>query len=207
MKIKSQAATIAALAAVCAFAVMNARRGFAAAAGLTPESMAGSYSFRLHGATRGDAICLPVGGQNHCVVSYDLIALTGVITADGWGNITGGSISYNEYGNRCEGTIRSGSYHVNPDGEGDVTLYFPDVKPLNRGSGFGGGESCYLSQLTLSTALADVRGHTARIVQLASIDAVNVGVSDPEMILSGVAVRQSEGGITAPAGGPGPTAP
>jgi hypothetical protein len=121
--------------------------------------------------------------------------VTGVFTVDGNGNIITGSINYNFQGNLCSGPITNGEYHVATDGQGDLTLNFPFVQPAfgTQGSGglFGGGSSCVFTLMTLSTALGGILNNIAQIVQLANMVAVvNEGV-DFQLVLSGVAERQT----------------
>src|SRR5271156_4705677 len=52
---------------------------------------------------------------------------TGIVTANGAGDITAGSETVNDGSNSCTGTL-TGSYTVNPDGTGILTLSFSTTK-------------------------------------------------------------------------------
>ena len=90
-------------------------------AGLTirPASAIELFRFNLQG-TYG----LSWYGADYSVSPNSTFALVGVLSLDGLGGITKGSISYNDAGTVCEGLIVAASkaYSVLPDGEGDLDI-------------------------------------------------------------------------------------
>lgn len=83
-----------------------------AQANWSPANVKGSYAFRLIGLDT--------------VATKSWIVGTGILIADGGGDITGGSITYNDGGDVCIGTVNSvnKAYTVATDGEGKLTLTF-----------------------------------------------------------------------------------
>ncbi|MGD1026148.1 hypothetical protein [Candidatus Binatus soli] len=69
--------------------------------------------------------------------SLSPIAGFGNLTADGTGNITGGTETFNAGGSVCTGTI-TGTYSVNPDGTGALTLTFTSTGPGSNCSSLSG---------------------------------------------------------------------
>jgi hypothetical protein len=75
----------------------------------TNSELNGTYAFSVSGTDTGQ----------------DFFALTGVLTADGTGKITGGATDYNSPGSGFQGAdlaITGGSYAVGSDGRGTATL-------------------------------------------------------------------------------------
>lgn len=64
------------------------------------------------------------GGYGFSILTLGAVA-SGVITADGNGNITAGEETANVAGLSCHGTL-SGSYTVNADGSGAATLFLTE---------------------------------------------------------------------------------
>jgi len=90
------------VAAVALFGSMG-RAGF----GFSVKNVRGTYASTFHGTIDG----------------------TGVLTADGAGNIVAGTETVNDGTNGCVGSLK-GSYTVNPDGTGTLTIHFTTTKTL-----------------------------------------------------------------------------
>jgi len=69
--------------------------------------------------------------------SLSPVAGFGSLTADGKGNITGGTETFNAGGSVCTGTI-TGTYSVNPDGTGASTFTFTSTGPGSNCSSLSG---------------------------------------------------------------------
>jgi hypothetical protein len=95
-------ALVAALVALCA-------GSGGALSGFSLNSVRGTYATTVHGTVDG----------------------TGTLVADGAGNVTGGSETVNDgMTNVCTGTIK-GSYTVNPDGTGTLTIHFTTTNTIH----------------------------------------------------------------------------
>ncbi len=119
--------------------------------GFSLSSVRGSYANTFHGTTDG----------------------TGTLIADGAGNITGGTETVNDGANICTGSL-GGSYTVNPDGTGTLTVIFTTIT-----TNFG---ACPSSPVT---------NHAAIVV--VSKKQVEVSGTDPTLLESGSLTRQSDG--------------
>lgn len=117
--------------------------------GFSSKSVQGTYAATFHGTVDG----------------------TGIVTADGAGNITGGTETVNDGTNSCTGTL-TGSYTVNADGTGTLTLSFTTTK-----TNFGACPSVPTSNL-------------AAIVLIAP-DEIEVSGTDPGVLVSGSLTRQA----------------
>ena len=117
--------------------------------GFSLKSLQGTYAATFHGTVDG----------------------TGIVTADGAGNIMGGIETVNDGTNSCTGTL-TGSYTVNSDGTGTLTLSFTTTK-----TNFGACPSVPTSNL-------------AAIV-LISLDEIEVSGTDPGVLVSGSLSRQA----------------
>jgi hypothetical protein len=142
-------------AMVMAFAVLA---GMALSAGLAKadppkgfsmKSLQGTYAATFHGTVDG----------------------TGIVNANGAGDITAGSETVNDGTNSCTGTL-TGSYTVNSDGTGILTLSFSTTK-----TNFG---VCPSSPTSNSAAIAFV-----------SPDEIEVSGTDPGVLVSGSLTRQA----------------
>lgn len=91
-------------------ALMLGLASLPAQASWSTANVKGSYAFRLMGYDSAATKSWFVG--------------TGIFIADGSGNITGGSITYNDGGDVCTATVNSetGAYTVASDGEGTLNL-------------------------------------------------------------------------------------
>jgi hypothetical protein len=78
-----------------------------AKSGFSLKSVRGAYATTIHGT----------------------VDATGTLIADGAGNITGGTETVNDGTNACVGSI-TGSYTVNPDGTGTLTVHFTTTNTL-----------------------------------------------------------------------------
>jgi hypothetical protein len=87
-------ALVAAVVALCAGSGV-------AHSGFSLKNVRGTYATTIHGT----------------------IDATGTLVADGAGNVTGGTETASDGTNVCAGTI-AGSYTVNPDGTGTLTINF-----------------------------------------------------------------------------------
>jgi hypothetical protein len=117
--------------------------------GFSTKSLQGTYAATFHGSVDG----------------------TGVVTADGAGNITTGTETVNDGTNSCTGTL-TGSYTVNADGTGILTLSFSTTKTI-----FG---ACPSVPTSNSAAIAFV-----------SPDEIEVSGTDPGVLVSGSLARQA----------------
>jgi hypothetical protein len=115
------------------------------------RSVKGTYASTFHGTVDG----------------------TGTLIADGAGNIIGGTQTANDGTNSCTGTL-TGSYTVNPDGTGTLTIMFTTTM-----TNFG---ACPTSPTTNNSAIV-----------LVSRDRVEVSGNDPTLVESGSLTRQSGG--------------
>jgi hypothetical protein len=85
-------------------------------------SVNGTYSTKFHG------FLLIPGATPSTPPALSPVAGFGTATADGMGNITGGSETFNAGGSVCTGAI-SGTYSVNADGTGTWTVTFTSTGP------------------------------------------------------------------------------
>jgi hypothetical protein len=99
------------------------------------------------------------------------IAGTGTVIADGGGNITGGTETVNDGTNSCVGSL-SGSYTVNPDGTGTLTIDF-NTTATNFGA-------CPTGPLTSTAAIV-----------LVSRSRIEVSGTDKGIVENGSLTRQS----------------
>lgn len=91
-----------------------------ASSGFTNANLSGGYAFGVSGATNN----FIVGGS-------------GVITADGNGNLTGGEETENDGGISCHLSL-AGTYTVNSNGAGTATVTVtPDAASVAKGCGGG----------------------------------------------------------------------
>lgn len=142
------------------------------AAGLT-VALKGSYSFRFSGQ---DYATFSAGTTNQ-------ITGVGVFKANGKGAITAGSLSYNDGGDLCPGSITGGTYSILSDGEGDLNLSFtPNT----------GVTTCRLSLVfEFNIAVADLVKGVAQTVELGSnFFTLPSGTSVSTVPVSGVARLQ-----------------
>lgn len=117
--------------------------------GFSAANVHGSYATTVHGSNDG----------------------TGVLTADGAGNITSGSETVDDgLGNVCAGTI-TGSYTVSPDGTGTLTIVFTTTTTL--------AGACPASPVTNHAAIA-----------LVSTRQIEVSGTDAGILESGSLTRQ-----------------
>lgn len=138
------------------------------AQGFTVANLQGGYSFRLFGTNLDAFVTAPVQAE-HAIPVFSGVAATGVFTADGLGNITGGSISWHLGMNLCGGPLAPSVYHVELDGEGDLTLLFPNVQPTFGTQGSSGSQCFLLTGLTLTIALGDLENGKAETLELANM--------------------------------------
>jgi hypothetical protein len=118
--------------------------------GFSLSSVRGTYASTAHGTTDS----------------------TGTLIADGAGNITGGTQTVDDgVGNVCTGSL-GGSYTVNPDGTGTLTIMFTTTAII--------AGACPSSPLT---------DHAAIVV--VSSRKVEVSGTDPHMLESGSLTRQT----------------
>lgn len=84
---------------------------FAGGPRFTDRFLANRYSFKLAGTQSGSATICPVSAD-------------GVLSFNGSGTIDHGTILYNDCVRACTGSLTTGTYAVNPDGTGEMTLLF-----------------------------------------------------------------------------------
>jgi|GEM_PF-3229445 hypothetical protein len=84
---------------------------FAGGPRFTDKFLADRYSFKLAGAQSGSTTVCPVSAD-------------GVLNFNGRGTVSGGTILYNDCTRACTGSLITGTYAVNPDGTGEMTLLF-----------------------------------------------------------------------------------
>ncbi len=84
---------------------------FAGGPRFNDRSIANNYSFRIDGAESGSATACPVSAS-------------GVLSFNGRGMVTSGTILYTDCSRACTGSLSSGTYAVNADGTGEMTLVF-----------------------------------------------------------------------------------
>lgn len=115
-------------------------------------------------------------------------ALVGVLSLDGLGTITAGSITYNDAGTVCEGVITDGSkYSVLPDGEGEFDINIA----LKSGT-------CPITQFAFPISISSVGGSkVARRVSMGAGQnlAANLTGSGLAILQARKAVRLSEGSL------------
>ena len=133
-------------------AVALCAAGGASASGFSAASIKGAYADTFHGTTDG----------------------TGNLIADGAGNVTGGSETVSDGTNICAGTI-TGSYTVNPDGTGTLTIIFKATSTI--------AGACPASPVT----------NHAAIVVVVSRKRIEVSGTDPGLLESGSLTRQTAG--------------
>jgi hypothetical protein len=108
-------------------------------------------------------------------------ALAGVLSLDGLGGITVGSITYNDAGTVCDAVIAGGStYSVLPDGEGEFIL---NITPKSG--------TCPITQFEFPIAISNVGG--SKVARRVSIGAG--GGLAANLTGSGVAVLQARNPI------------
>lgn len=142
--------TLVALVACAALAVSGGLGRAHPSTGFSLKSLQGTYAATFQGA-------------------FDA---TGVVSADGAGNITGGTETVNDGTNICVGTL-TGTYTVNSDGTGTLTLSFTTTH-----TNFG---ACPTSPTTNSAAFVTV-----------SPDKIEVSGTDTGVLVSGSLTRQVE---------------
>jgi hypothetical protein len=140
--------------------------GLAAAAALALSAGAGAA--KSHFSVRS------VKGT-YASTSHGTIDDTGTLVADGAGNIIGGTQTANDGTNICTGSL-TGSYTVNPDGTGTLTIIFT-TDPSAPNVGF-----CPTVPAT---------SHAAMV--LVSENQIEVSGTDPSLLESGSLTRQSDG--------------
>jgi hypothetical protein len=137
------------LAAAVALA-LSAGTG-AAKGGFSLSRVKGTYANTFHGTIDG----------------------TGTLIADGAGNIIGGTETANDGTNVCTGSL-TGSYTVNPDGTGTLTIIFTtDHTAPNIGACPSVSATSHAAIVVVSKKLIDVAG------------------TDPTVLVSGSLTRQT----------------
>ena len=120
----------------------------------TFKNVSGSYSFRFVGLDNADLHSWIVG--------------TGVFVADGNSGISSGSITYNDGGDVCIGSIdKTSSYTVAADGEGTLTITFTIISgtcPINP-------------TFVFATALANPNAKATPIVQTLEMNTTSVTIN------------------------------
>ena len=91
----------------------------AAVIALCAGSGAANFGFSL-GSVRG----------SYATSVHGTVDATGTLVADGAGNVTGGTETVSDGTNVCTGTI-TGSYTVNPDGTGTLTIHFTTTSTIH----------------------------------------------------------------------------
>jgi hypothetical protein len=99
----------------------------------TDANVKGTYSTEFHGFL---LIASTTPGNPP---SLSPVAGFGNFTADGMGNITGGTDTFNAGGSVCTGTI-TGTYSVNADGTGSSTVTFTSTGPGTNCSALSGAK-------------------------------------------------------------------
>ncbi len=109
------------------------------------SNLQGNYGFRF-------------AGTDYAVTKRAIVA-SGVFVADGKGNITSGSLTYNDGGDICTGTAVNSTYAIDADGEGTLNLQYTLSGTCPLGPAF-----------SFAIALAYPNPNQARIVQMTGTD-------------------------------------
>ncbi len=185
--------------------------------GFTKASLNGTYSFAVKG----------YGYNAGSLTAANFFIEGGVLTSDGNGNITAGTDDFVEaVGNTTQAFSDSvtGTYVINPDGTGDLTLNFAsggqeiyritlsDASDLYMQEEDGGGTSAGSAQLqTASTTPSGTfvfRTHDVQVSSTMGAMTISAGAVSGSyvMVQNGIAVTGSigvGGTMTAPTGGRG----
>jgi hypothetical protein len=113
--------------------------------GFSLSSVKGAYANTFHGTIDG----------------------TGTLSADGAGNITGGSETANDGTNSCTGTL-VGTYTVNPDGTGTLTVIFTTTV-TNFGVCPGGPLTQHAAIVVVSSKKVEVSGNDKGLLESGSL--------------------------------------
>lgn len=116
------------LVAAAALAIGIAGSGFSAYAGggFSSKSFKGNYALVMLGTD--DSL------SGVCSAPPCTAALTGQVSSNGSGKISGGSVALNVGGVNCTGAVSNGSYAVNKDGTGTISLTITTNTACNTGS-------------------------------------------------------------------------
>lgn len=118
------------LVAAAAVVIAVAGGGLSAHAGkgLSNKNFKGGYALSLNGSD--------LSQSSICTSPPCPVALTGQLSADGKGSITGGSVSLNDNGILCSGTFSNGSYQIGSDGTGTVLVLVGTASGCNNNLSF-----------------------------------------------------------------------
>jgi hypothetical protein len=118
------------LVAVAAVAMGIAGAGFPAYAGgvFSNKSFKGNYALSLTGSD--------LSQSSICTAPPCPVALTGQLSTNGKGAITGGSLNLNDNGILCSGSFSNGSYSIQNDGTGSVLALVGNASGCNNNLAF-----------------------------------------------------------------------
>ncbi len=140
-------------ALVAAGVALSAGAG-GAASGFSLSSVKGSYGNTFHGTIDG----------------------TGTLIADGAGKIIGGTETANDGTNSCTGSL-SGSYTVNPDGTGTLTVIFTTIT-TNFGTCPSGSSTSHAAIVVVSKKQIEVSGNDQTLLESGSLTRQSRGDDD-----------------------------